>query len=127
MGPWAKLAIAIVVEVIATVALRQSHGLTKPGWVVLMVAGYVISFYLLSRITGQLEIGLIYAVWSATGTALVAIIGIAAFGESVNPLKIIGLALVILGVVALNVSAAGHDHPGKSAASAALSPDTTPR
>jgi small multidrug resistance pump len=123
MGPWAKLAIAILVEVLATVALRQSDGLTKPGWAVVMLVGYVVSFYLLSQITGQLEIGLIYAVWSATGTAIIAIIGIVAFNESVNPLKIVGLGLVILGVIALNFSGAEHEHGRR----AAVAPDSSSR
>jgi len=108
MGPWAKLSLAIVIEVIATVALRQSDGFTKAGWVALMLVGYIISFYLLAQITGELEIGLIYAVWSATGTAIIAVIGILAFNESLNALKIVGLALVILGVVALNISGSAH-------------------
>jgi len=108
MGPWTKLAFAIVVEVAATIALRQSNGLSHVGWSIVMVAGYLVSFYLLSQITGDLEIGVIYAVWSAAGTAIVAVLGIALFNEGVSPLKIAGLVLIIGGVIALNVGS-GHD------------------
>ena|ERR1700712_1229735 len=124
MSPWAKLAVAICVEVLATVALRQSQGFTRPGWVVLMLVGYTISFYLLSRITSELEIGLIYAVWSGAGTAIVAIIGIVAFGESVNATKILGLVLVILGVVALNFSGAEHGGDRQASAAAETAPSS---
>ncbi len=110
MGPWTKLALAIVVEVAATLALRQSDGMTQPVWTAAMVIGYLVSFWLLAQITGDLEIGVIYAVWSAAGTALVAAIGIALFGEQLSALKLVGLALIIGGVVALNLGGGGgHD------------------
>jgi small multidrug resistance pump len=109
MSPWTKLAFAIVVEVAATIALRQSDGLSNVGWSIGMVAGYLVSFYLLSQITGELEIGVIYAVWSAAGTAIVAVLGIALFHEGVSPLKIAGLVLIVGGVIALNIGGGGHD------------------
>lgn len=107
MGPWLKLAIAIVVEVLATVALRQSQGFTQVGWTIVMAVGYLTSFWLLAQITDQLEIGVIYAVWSAAGTAIVAVLGIALFNEGVSPLKVAGLVLIIAGVVALNLGGGG--------------------
>ena len=54
----------------------------------------------------QLEISLAYAVWAGVGTAAVAVIGMAALGESVNALKLASIALVIGGVVGLNLSGA---------------------
>lgn len=117
MGPWTKLALAIVVEVAATLALRQSDGMTQPIWTAAMVIGYLISFWLLAQITGDLEIGVIYAVWSAAGTALVAAIGIALFGEQLSVLKAVGLLLIISGVVALNLGGGGGH--GKAAGSPA--------
>lgn len=115
MSPWIKLALAIVVEVTATIALRQSDGLSHVGWSIVMVVGYILSFWLLSQITGDLEIGVIYAVWSAAGTAIVAVLGIALFNEGVSALKVLGLALIIGGVIALNL---GGSH-GESASTAA--------
>jgi multidrug transporter EmrE-like cation transporter len=52
----------------------------------------------------SLEIGTVYAIWAAAGTALIAIIGILFFGESFAWGKILGLVLVIVGVVLLKVS-----------------------
>jgi small multidrug resistance pump len=106
MGPWTKLALAIVVEVTATIALRQSNGFTHLAWSLVCVGGYVISFWLLAQITDQLEIGVIYAVWSAAGTAIVAVLGIALFDEGVSALKVLGLAMIVGGVVALNLGGA---------------------
>lgn len=125
MGPWLKLALAIVVEVLATVALRQSQGFSQTGWTIVMVVGYLTSFWLLAQITDQLEIGVIYAVWSAAGTAIVAVLGIALFDEGVSGLKVAGLVLIIAGVVALNLGgggghgeASGSSHEPEPAAAA---------
>jgi len=52
----------------------------------------------------SLEIGTAYAIWAAAGTALIEIIGIVFFGESIAWGKIVGLVLVIVGVVLLKVS-----------------------
>lgn len=117
MSPWTKLAAAIAIEVCATLALRQSDGFTKLGWTAAMLAGYIVAFYILSTITDQLPIGTIYAVWSGAGTAVVAAIGIWAFDEELSALRVGGLVLIVVGVVALNLGSAGHG--GTAEASAA--------
>jgi multidrug transporter EmrE-like cation transporter len=43
-------------------------------------------------------------VWSGAGTAVVAVIGYLLLGESLGPLKIMFLLLIIVGVVGLNVA-----------------------
>ena len=50
--------------------------------------------------------GTTYAIWSAVGTAAVALIGIAAYGESASVLKIASLGLIVLGVIGLNAAGA---------------------
>jgi multidrug transporter EmrE-like cation transporter len=52
----------------------------------------------------SLEIGTVYAIWAAAGTALIAVIGILFFEESFTLGKILGLVLVIVGVILLKVS-----------------------
>jgi len=65
---------------------------------------YLSAFALMSTSLKSLEIGIVYAIWAAAGTALIAIIGIVFFGESIASGKIVGLAFVIAGVVLLKVS-----------------------
>jgi small multidrug resistance pump len=98
------LALAIVAEVAGTIALRESHGFTKLLPTVVVVIGYAVSFWLLALVLKDLSIGLTYAVWSAAGTALIASIGIFAFGEPATALKLASLALIIMGVVGLNLA-----------------------
>ena len=100
------LSFAIVSEVAATVALRYSDGFTRPGPIAIVVIGYGISFWLLALVLKELSIGITYAVWSAAGTALIATIGIVAFDEPATALKLVSLALIVAGVIGLNLGGA---------------------
>ena len=101
------LSIAIVSEVAATVSLRLADGFTRPLPSAVVVVGYAVSFWMLALVLRQLPVGLTYAVWSAAGTALIAVIGVVAFGEPATAVKLASLALIIMGVVGLNL-AGGH-------------------
>jgi small multidrug resistance pump len=102
---WALLCLTIVVEVTATLALRASDGFTRLAPSIVVVAGYGVCFYLLSRVLRDLPIGFTYAVWSGAGTALIAVIGIVALGESAGPVKLVSLAFIVAGVIGLNLTA----------------------
>jgi small multidrug resistance pump len=68
------------------------------------VVGYLVSFYLLARILARgMNLGVVYAVWSAVGVALIVLVDILFFGERLSPLQVGGLLLVVLGVAALEL------------------------
>jgi small multidrug resistance pump len=100
------LGLAIVVEVCATLALRASDGLSKPPLVVAVVVGYATSFWLLALVLRDISVGTAYAIWSGVGTAGLAIIGMVALGEPATALRIAAIALIVVGVVALNLAGA---------------------
>jgi multidrug transporter EmrE-like cation transporter len=100
----ALLVFAILTEVAATVALRFSDGFTRPGPIAIVVVGYGISFWFLALVLREMSVGATYAIWSAVGTALIAAIGMIALGESATALKLGSLALIIIGVVGLNLA-----------------------
>lgn len=102
MQHWILLAIAIVSEVIATSALKASEGFTRLWPSVLVVAGYVISFYCLSLVLKAIPVGVVYAIWSGAGIALIALVAWVFFGQSLDLPAIIGLLLIVAGVVVLN-------------------------
>lgn len=106
MLAWIYLSVAIATEVVGTVFLRYTDGFTRPAASILVIVMYVLSLWLTALALKGLEISLAYAVWAGVGTAAIAIIGMAAMGEAVNALKLASIALVIGGVVGLNLSGA---------------------
>jgi small multidrug resistance pump len=105
--PWLFLAGAIITEVAATTALKLSEGFTRLVPSIVVVVGYVAAFGMLSQaLTRGMAIGVAYGVWAAVGVALVAIVGAAFLGESMTWVQVGGIALVIAGVLALELGAA---------------------
>jgi small multidrug resistance pump len=101
---WLYLAGAIVFEIGGTTALKLSDGLQylRPSLAVAVLYG--ISFACLAIAMRRIELGIAYAVWSGVGTAVIAAVGIVWFREPASALKLVSLALVIVGVVGLNLA-----------------------
>jgi len=104
--PWVLLVAAIATEIAGTLALRGSDGFTKLLPSVITVAGYVASFVLLAIVLKSLPVGIVYAIWSAVGIALVAVLGKLIFGDPVPPLAMAGMVLIVGGVVLVGASGA---------------------
>lgn len=100
---YALLFLAIVFEVAATSSLKESQGFTRLLPSVITVIGYAASFYLLSLTLRTLPVGVVYAVWSGTGTALVALIGWTFFKQQLDFASMLGIALIIAGVLTINL------------------------
>lgn len=101
---WFWMIGAIVAEVTATLSLRLSQGFTRLVPSVVVVTGYVVAFYALSRaLSAGLALGVAYGVWAAAGVTLVALAGALFLGESLTWVQIGGLVLVVAGVLALEM------------------------
>jgi small multidrug resistance pump len=100
---WFILSLAIVAEVIATSALKASHEFTRLWPSVIVVLGYGLAFYCLAITLRTLPIGVVYAIWSGAGIALISLIGWWWFGQSLDAPAIAGIGLIMAGVVVLNV------------------------
>jgi len=103
---WVLLGAAIATEVVGTLALRGSHGFTQLVPSIITVIGYVASFILLAIVLKSLPVGIVYAIWSAIGIALVAVFGKLIFDDPVPPLAIAGMVLIVGGVVLVSASGA---------------------
>jgi len=102
---WLSLAAAILVEVFATLALRASEGFRKRVWIAPVVVGYTVSFVLLSvTLSLGMPVGIAYGVWSASGVALVAVMARVLFAEPLTLLMLAGIALIIGGVLTIELS-----------------------
>ena len=100
------LAVAIVIEVCSTAALPRTDGFRDPVWASAVVLGYAVSIWLLALVVQRLPVSVTYAVWSGLGTAGIAVIGVVFLGESWSAVKITAIALIVVGVVVLNLQAA---------------------
>jgi small multidrug resistance pump len=106
LSPFIVLLAAIGVEVGATTALPRARGFHDLPWSLVVLGGYALSIWMLSLVVRQMSVSVAYAVWSGLGTAAIALVGMLVLGERVDALKVAALALIIAGVVVLNLHAA---------------------
>ncbi|MBQ9465989.1 MAG: multidrug efflux SMR transporter [Muribaculaceae bacterium] len=103
MKEWLFLISAIIFEALGTVMLKLSEQFTRPLPTIAMLAGYVLSLYLLSYALRTIPVGIAYAIWSALGIVFITLIGIIVFKQVPDLPAYIGLALIMAGVVVLNL------------------------
>jgi multidrug transporter EmrE-like cation transporter len=109
MNKWLVLFIAIAAETIATSAMKSSEGFTKLIPSVIVVLGYGVAFYFLSVTLRTIPVGIAYAIWSGVGIVLITLVGWILFDQKMDAPALIGMALIIAGVVTMNVfSKSGH-------------------
>ena len=97
------LSIAIVFEVIATTALKSSESFSRLVPSLIVVIGYAVAFFALSLTLKTIEVGVAYAIWAGLGIVLIAILGVVVHQETIDLAGAMGMALIISGVVVLNV------------------------
>lgn len=102
-GAAVLLAVAIAIEVVATALLPRAEGFTQPGWSAVVLGGYAFSIWLLALVVRTMPVSVAYAVWSGVGTAVVAGIGYWFLGESMGWFKSLSLAMIVVGVVGVNL------------------------
>ena len=103
MKNWLFLFIAIISETIATSALKASEGFSKPLPSLVTVAGYGLAFYCLSLTLRTIPIGVAYAIWSGIGIVLVTLVGVVLYKQVPDPMTLCGLALIVAGVLVINL------------------------
>ena len=107
---WLYLAAAIVAEVVGTVALKASDGFNKSIESTVCVVAYGVAFYLLSLVVKTLPIGIAYAVWAGAGIVLITLVGALWFRQVPDLAAISGIALIVSGVIVINVFSASVRH-----------------
>ncbi|WFR72397.1 multidrug efflux SMR transporter [Prescottella defluvii] len=121
MSAYGLLAGAIACEIVATLSLKAADGFSRLLPSVIVVIGYASAFALLGfAVQRGLNVGVGYAIWSAVGTTVVAILGVLFFKESLSLPAIAGIALIVVGVVLIelgsNSTAPSPEQPDSTAA-----------
>ncbi|MDW7748888.1 DMT family transporter [Halomonas sp.] len=104
------LALAIVAEVVATSALKASEGFSRLWPSVTVVVGYGLAFYLLALVLRTMPVGIAYAFWAGLGIVLVTLVGILVYGEKPDLPALLGLAMIVGGVVVIQVFSSVSSH-----------------
>ncbi|MGL4774607.1 MAG: DMT family transporter [Clostridium sp.] len=105
MNKYIFLLLAIVFEVLGTTSMKLSEGMSNIKYIILMGIFYVLSLSMLTLAVKTLAISVAYATWSGIGIAIITVISILLFKESVTFLKILFLLLIIIGTIGLNLTA----------------------
>ena len=103
--PWTLLFVAGLFEVAWAVGLKYTDGFSKLVPSVLTVTAMVASVVLLGLAMKQLPVGTAYAVWTGIGTVGTVILGIVLMGDSAAPMRLVCLALIMLGIAGLKLTA----------------------
>ena len=104
------LIIAVAAETIGTSALQASNQFTRLGPTLLVILSYGVAFYFLGIALKYIPVGIAYALWSGLGIVLIALIGFAVFGQTLDLAAILGLAMIIGGIVVIQLFSGSATH-----------------
>jgi small multidrug resistance pump len=107
---WLLLLLAIGCEVVGTSLLPASDRFTRPLPSVLVLLAYALAFYLLSVVVRTMPVGIVYAIWAGLGIVLVSAVGWVVYRQHLDVPALIGLAMIIGGVVVVNVFSTSVRH-----------------
>lgn len=102
---WLVLVLSGVLEAIWATALGKSEGFSRPAPSLLFAVAALASFAGLAYAMKGLPIGTAYAVWVGIGAAGAALLGIVLFHEPVTAGRMVFLALLLLAIVGLKLTA----------------------
>jgi small multidrug resistance pump len=105
---WILLSIAIAAEIFGTLSLKASDGLSKLMPSLGVLIGYATAFTLMAMSLKKLDVGIAYAIWSGVGIIGAAIGGVVFFDQHLSRMTMIGMAIIITGVVVMNLGGASH-------------------
>jgi len=100
---WIYLIFAIIAEVVATTALKDSEGFTKILPSLIVVVGYSITFYFMSLVLREMSVGITYAIWSGMGILFLSLIGYLRYNQTLDSPAIIGMSFIVLGIIILRL------------------------
>ena len=99
---WIYLGIAILSEVLGTSFLKESDGFSKLWPTVISLTGYALALLMLSLAVREINLGIAYAIWAGTGTALIVLFGCLVLGQKIDVAAIVGVSMIVGGVVVIN-------------------------
>ncbi|MFE4708125.1 DMT family transporter [Peribacillus simplex] len=107
---WIYIILAGLLEIVWVIGLKYSHGFTKIIPSIVTVVIIIFSFFLLSKALHSIPLGTGYSIFTGLGTVGTVVTGMLFFGETINPLKVFFVALMIFGIIGIKISPAQPKH-----------------
>ncbi|MED3997513.1 multidrug efflux SMR transporter [Peribacillus frigoritolerans] len=101
---WIYIIMAGLLEIVWVIGLKHSYGFTKIIPSIFTVVIIIFSFFLLSKALHSIPLGTGYAIFTGLGTVGTVVIGMLFWGETIDPLKVFFMALMILGIIGIKVN-----------------------
>ncbi|MEC0668571.1 multidrug efflux SMR transporter [Bacillus haynesii] len=102
--PWIFLVISGIEEVIAAIAMKYVDGTRKKWPIIVMVLGFGLAFFCLSKAMQALSAGVAYAVWTGIGSIGITAVSLFWFKERIRAPQLISLGFIIIGVIGLRLT-----------------------
>lgn len=102
---WFLLIVAGLFEVGWATSMKLSAGFTRVGPTVVTVVLMIVSFVMLSAAMRVLPLGTAYGVWTGIGAVGSVLVGILFMGEPRDTVRLLCIALILVGIVGLRLSA----------------------
>ena len=100
---WFILVIAGLFEIGWAIGLKYTEGFTRLWPTVATLAAMIVSIGLLGIAMRTIPVGTAYAVWTGIGTVGTVILGMVLFGDSTAVLRLLCVALIIIGIIGLKL------------------------
>jgi small multidrug resistance pump len=95
---------SILCEIVGTSALMASAQFTRILPSLVVAVCYALAILGLSLTFRTIPMGIAYAIWSGMGIVLISSVGWIVFGQKLDAAALAGLALIVAGVVVVNLS-----------------------
>ncbi|MFD1659923.1 DMT family transporter [Streptomyces caeni] len=103
---WLYLAIAVVFEIAVAIAAGKAEGFKNRNWTITTLVTGALGTYFLSRALLTFSVGVGYAIWTSVAGIGITLLGALIFGQRLDWRKALGIAVIIAGVVGLQLSGA---------------------
>ncbi|MER5863260.1 multidrug efflux SMR transporter [Kitasatospora sp. NPDC002040] len=103
---WIYLAVAVVFEIAVAIAAGKADGFKNRPWTAATLVSGAIGTYFLSKALLTFNVGVGYAIWTSVSGIGITLLGAALFGQRLDWRKAVGIAVIIIGVVGLQLSGA---------------------
>jgi len=97
----------IVMDAVGTIFLKNSIGFTFFVPAVLCLLSYVVCNIFISKSLATIKLGIAYATWYGGAVLFAALLSIFVYHESLSPLAMVGLVILLIGIVVCNLGDEG--------------------